>query len=146
MEGRPVGPNYTHDTIAWIRGNGGKANFLDGGAIMLIQPGGTDQTANVGDTIVLTDDGKFVIWRGDSSNLQDDDEAAEVVELEAKLHCINCGKVPDEIGEYQPESTGTTLAPRAYVIAEEGTLNRANGHFYCTSCYITVGMPLGVAP
>ena len=28
-----------------------------------------------------------------------------------------------------------------YVWENEGTLNRKNGHFLCTQCYINAGMP-----
>ena len=28
-----------------------------------------------------------------------------------------------------------------YVVANEGTYNRANGHFTCDTCYIKAGMP-----
>jgi len=191
MEGRPVGPNYTHETIRWIRENGGKANFLDGGAIML---GPDGRTAKPGDTIVHLDDGNFTIWEsgvrdaegvseqeGPGSGHEDaggpedresvqgleqggaerearsaprnEGESAEgeegLVQLEANLICravmpdgdAGCGRVPDEISEYQPESTGELLSPRAYVMREEGTLNRQNGHFLCTSCYIKAGQP-----
>jgi hypothetical protein len=60
--------------------------------------------------------------------------------------CVVCKKVPTEINEYQPEMTGENLDPTTYVIRNEGTYNRENGHFYCTDCYIKAGMPLGVAP
>jgi hypothetical protein len=33
------------------------------------------------------------------------------------------------------------MTPEQYVSAEEGTLNRENGHFACTTCYIKMGMP-----
>ena len=60
--------------------------------------------------------------------------------------CVRCRKHPDEIMEYQPTMTGTKLDPNTYVIRNEGTYNRENGHFLCTDCYIKAGMPLGVAP
>jgi hypothetical protein len=33
------------------------------------------------------------------------------------------------------------MTPDDYVWQEEGTLNRENGHFLCTRCYIAAGMP-----
>lgn len=35
----------------------------------------------------------------------------------------------------------TPMTPDDYVWQEEGTLNQENGHFYCTTCYIAIGMP-----
>jgi hypothetical protein len=63
-----------------------------------------------------------------------------------EIICFNCGKRPDELFEYSPESTGSNLSAVDYVIAEEGTLNRANGHFCCTGCYIRLGQPTAPAP
>lgn len=58
-----------------------------------------------------------------------------------KLVCIGCGKSPSELVEYSPAATGEDMDPDDYVLAEEGTLNRSNGHFACTDCYIKMGMP-----
>jgi hypothetical protein len=55
--------------------------------------------------------------------------------------CIGCQKTPDELVEYSPAATGSTLNPFEYVWAEEGTLNTDNGHFACTMCYIKLGQP-----
>lgn len=67
--------------------------------------------------------------------------------------CINCGKEPSELSEYvdavQGENEDSILHfvdANDYVRREEGTYNRENGHFFCTPCYIKVGMPLGKAP
>ena len=59
--------------------------------------------------------------------------------------CQGCGKRPEELSEYvnNPESMDD---PLAYVRENEGTYNPANGHFWCTACYIEAGMPLGVCP
>lgn len=63
------------------------------------------------------------------------------------LMCVGCGKTPDELDEYidavSEEATGVVggMKPDDYVWEEEGTLNRENGHFLCTSCYIGAGMP-----
>lgn len=59
--------------------------------------------------------------------------------------CIGCGKTPAQISEYSPESTGEEMSAEEYVWSEEGTLNRENGHFLCTQCYINAGMPRGKA-
>jgi hypothetical protein len=55
--------------------------------------------------------------------------------------CIGCNKTPEEIGEYQPEATESSLSATEYVKREEGTYNPENGHFTCTSCYVRMGMP-----
>lgn len=63
------------------------------------------------------------------------------------LLCVGCGKSPSELDEYvaaaSEEATGVAggMTPDDYVWQEEGTLNRENGHFLCTSCYIRAGMP-----
>lgn len=65
------------------------------------------------------------------------------------VHCIICKKMPNEIAEYvraAKEWWLQPMTPEQYVIEEEGTYNPANGHFYCTGCYVAVGMPKGVAP
>lgn len=54
--------------------------------------------------------------------------------------CFNCHRTPDQISEYSEEMTGNP-DPIAYVQREEGTYNRDNGHFCCTDCYISIGMP-----
>lgn len=63
-----------------------------------------------------------------------------------ELLCIGCDKKPAEIDEYSfdfvRESSGDPeITPDQYVWDEEGTLNRENGHFLCTTCYINAGMP-----
>jgi hypothetical protein len=70
----------------------------------------------------------------------------EFEDRERKLRCVGCNKHPQSIAEYRryAEEEDTTAA--RFVLANEGTLNRANGHFWCTACYIAVGQPLGVAP
>lgn len=55
--------------------------------------------------------------------------------------CLGCSRHPDEIAEYSPAMTETTLSPAEYVRREEGTYNRRNGHFLCTACYVSHGMP-----
>ena len=60
--------------------------------------------------------------------------------------CMGCKKAPHEISEYidMAESEGYA-SPAEFVWALEGTLNRENGHFLCTECYIAAGMPSGRA-
>jgi hypothetical protein len=69
--------------------------------------------------------------------------------------CTGCGRGPDHIYEYQElvESEGYEddvvsglSAAELAVIRGEGTYNDANGHFWCTECYVKAGMPLGKAP
>lgn len=65
-------------------------------------------------------------------------------EKKGTLVCFNCHRTPEEITEYTPAMTGETglLAdPEEYVWDQEGTLNRENGHFACTECYIRIGQP-----
>ena len=65
------------------------------------------------------------------------------------MKCIKCNRQPHEIGEYidaaekEPEYFDS---PEDFVKQEEGTYNHTNGHFWCTKCYVSAGMPLGVAP
>jgi hypothetical protein len=63
-----------------------------------------------------------------------------------ELICVGCGKTPDELDEYvsaaREECSGVPdMTPDDYVWQEEGTLNRENGHFTCTDCYVRAGMP-----
>lgn len=60
---------------------------------------------------------------------------------EVQAICVGCHKTPPELAEYSPEMTGSGLDADTYVWQEEGTLNRRNGHFLCTDCYIREGMP-----
>lgn len=59
--------------------------------------------------------------------------------------CKRCGKKPDEIQEYVDAAKEDNMTPESYVRSCEGTYNPKTGLFYCTSCYIKVGMPLGKA-
>jgi hypothetical protein len=63
------------------------------------------------------------------------------MELAMEFKCIGCGKAPREIDEYVEAAEDEDMTPEQYVSAEEGTLNRENGHFACTTCYIKMGMP-----
>jgi hypothetical protein len=61
--------------------------------------------------------------------------------------CIHCGKKPSELEEYSadaildPDEDREDFSPDDYVWTQEGTLNKSNGHFLCTPCYIKVGQP-----
>lgn len=60
--------------------------------------------------------------------------------------CKVCGKAPHEILEYIQGAVDEGIAtPAEYVRQEEGTFNRETELFYCTECYIRIGMPLGTA-
>lgn len=62
------------------------------------------------------------------------------------VHCAVCKKMPHEIDEYVKAVRGTTRTPVQYVTSQEGTYNRDSGRFYCTGCYVAIGMPSGKAP
>lgn len=55
--------------------------------------------------------------------------------------CVGCKKRPDEIEEYIEIAKIEEMTPDQFVRSEEGTYNRANGHFLCTDCYAKAGMP-----
>lgn len=59
--------------------------------------------------------------------------------------CKKCGKKPSEIDEYVYEAKNERISPEQYVKENEGTYNPENNMFYCTECYIQLGMPLGTA-
>jgi len=60
--------------------------------------------------------------------------------------CNGCKLEAHQLPEYAAialdEDYGSSLEAMR---REEGTYNRENGHFWCNSCYIKAGMPLGVA-
>lgn len=55
--------------------------------------------------------------------------------------CVGCAKRPHELAEYVEMAAVEIMTPVEYVIDEEGTYNRENGHFLCTACYIKNGQP-----
>lgn len=57
------------------------------------------------------------------------------------LLCIGCNKSPADLDEYSGIAEIEDMSPDDYVWEEEGTLNRENGHFLCTDCYVRAGMP-----
>jgi hypothetical protein len=61
------------------------------------------------------------------------------------MRCKICGKAPNEINEYIEMAEEKGLTPEEFVKTEEGTFNSSTEMFYCTECYIDIGMPLGTA-
>jgi len=60
--------------------------------------------------------------------------------------CKECGRKASEINEYQELLKNTDYKTIEEVIKnEEGTYNPETNQFYCTMCYIKIGMPLGKA-
>jgi hypothetical protein len=59
--------------------------------------------------------------------------------------CKICGRKPEDISEYREGAFYMGITPNEYVRIEEGTYNTETKKFYCTSCYIKIGMPLGKA-
>lgn len=55
--------------------------------------------------------------------------------------CTGCNKTPNQIDEYVDAGMEEFMTPNQYVREEEGTYNKTNGHFLCTSCYIDAGCP-----
>lgn len=60
--------------------------------------------------------------------------------------CTGCQRRPANISEYIEAAEESGMTPDEYVKRQEGTYNRANGHFLCTSCYIDEGMPTSLDP
>lgn len=61
------------------------------------------------------------------------------------MRCKVCGKYPHEIDEYVCYAKQTNMTPEEFVQQEEGTYNPETELFYCTECYVKIGMPLGTA-
>ena len=64
---------------------------------------------------------------------------------ELEIKCKVCDRKPHEIGEYVYCADDEGIEPEEFVKKEEGTYNPSTGKFYCTSCYVKIGMPLGKA-
>lgn len=62
-----------------------------------------------------------------------------------KPMCLECGKAPSGLTEYVTAAREYEITPDEYVRREEGTYNPQTGFFWCTECYIKIGMPLGKA-
>jgi len=55
--------------------------------------------------------------------------------------CVGCGKRPADLQEYVDLAADDGVAPSTFVMNDEGTYNRHNGHFACTICYVRLGCP-----
>lgn len=64
----------------------------------------------------------------------------------SKMVCANCHRTPDELQEYVDAALDEDMTPIQYVVENEGTFSPKFNTFYCTNCYILVGMPRGQAP
>lgn len=59
--------------------------------------------------------------------------------------CKGCKRKPDEIDEYIHAAQDEDMTPDEFVRREEGTFNPETGKFWCTTCYVAAGCPLGRA-
>ena len=57
------------------------------------------------------------------------------------LQCQGCQSFPWQLFEYTSMADEENISADQYVWENEGTLNRDNGHFLCTDCYVKAGMP-----
>lgn len=71
------------------------------------------------------------------------DPAEYLPHLPIQPFCTGCKRIPEEIGDIVALAHMDGMTPSAWVRAEEGTFNPANGHFLCDECYIRAGMPAG---
>lgn len=55
--------------------------------------------------------------------------------------CVGCNKKPVDLSEFIEYAEVEECTADEFVWENEGTLNRDNGHFLCTDCYIKAGMP-----
>ena len=63
-----------------------------------------------------------------------------------KCTCKICKTPANKIDEYIIEAKENGYSDvDTYVRENEGTYNPDTGYFYCTDCYIKIGMPLGTA-
>jgi hypothetical protein len=59
--------------------------------------------------------------------------------------CKKCRREPNEISEYINMAEDNNCTPEEFVVMQEGTYNHSSKFFYCTDCYIKIGMPSGKA-
>jgi hypothetical protein len=59
------------------------------------------------------------------------------------LLCPSCERAPAQIPDIVAIAAQEGMIPDNYVWAEEGTLNRDNGHFLCDGCFIAEEMRIG---
>lgn len=55
--------------------------------------------------------------------------------------CGVCGRTPPEIDEYCEAAETLGMSADTYVRSEEGTYNADEDAFFCTACYVKIGMP-----
>jgi hypothetical protein len=58
--------------------------------------------------------------------------------------CKECGKKVSELDYYISTAADENVIP-AQIAMEDGSYNHKTNQFYCNSCYIKLGMPLGTA-
>lgn len=58
--------------------------------------------------------------------------------------CKICRRKPEEIREYAECAEEEEMTPEQFA-RTDGTYNSLTKKFYCTECYIKIGMPLGTA-
>ncbi len=61
------------------------------------------------------------------------------------MKCKICKKEPKDIEEYVKRANLEGISPEEFVREEEGTFNDTSELFYCTKCYVKIGMPKGTA-
>ena len=61
------------------------------------------------------------------------------------MQCKICGKTPRQLDEYIDTADAEGVTPEELVRESEGTYNPGTDLFYCTDCYIKIGMPRGTA-
>lgn len=60
---------------------------------------------------------------------------------QVKPICVGCNKRPEDLVEYQDMGELHGMTANSFVLMFEGTLNKDNGHFLCSPCYIEAGCP-----
>jgi hypothetical protein len=65
--------------------------------------------------------------------------------MKVMLECKVCHREPKDISEYIHAAEDEQCTPEEFVRSEEGTYNCRTQLFYCTECYIKIGMTLGKA-
>lgn len=93
-----------------------------------------------------------VVHRYTSRTYWSGDLVKVAVPARPELICVGCAGTPATLTEYVEQSEyenataaengeDPTMTPEQWCWENEGTLNRRNGHFLCTACYIAAGEP-----
>ncbi len=61
------------------------------------------------------------------------------------IHCKVCKKEPKDLGSVVYFASLENMEPDEFVKENDGTYNPTTEEFFCNTCYISVGMPLGTA-